>query len=180
MKKKHGLMTKELKKKLRKSRNDNEILEQLAAASNELDDEDLFLVTGGAQYDSLDAKTLGGNVDVNSQALNDILNKFNFNNNSNDNGTNAYFTDGNQTDNNSTQVNLIDPNLNEYSFGGIVKGNDAPDNSNNGDAHIPIDALANKNAEISIDAGDGFDVNTLFGDVYKHKIEYAAGKFKMN
>ena len=48
MKKKHGLMTKELKKKLRKSRNDNEILENLAAASNELDDDDLFLVTGGA------------------------------------------------------------------------------------------------------------------------------------
>jgi hypothetical protein len=51
MKKKRGLMTKELKKKLRKSRNDNEILEHLAAASNELDDEDLFLVTGGAQYE---------------------------------------------------------------------------------------------------------------------------------
>ncbi len=176
MKKKHGLMTKELRKKLRKSRNDNEILEQLAAASNELDDEDLFLVTGGAQYDSLDAKTLGGNVDVNSQALHDILNTFNFNNNSNDNGTNAYFTDGNQTDNNSTQVNPIDPNLNEGSFGGIVIGGIV----NGNDAHIPIDALANKNAQISIDAGDGFDVNTLFGDKYKHDINFVDGKITLN
>ncbi len=52
MKKKHGLVSKELKKKLRTSRNDYEILEHLAAASNELDDDDLFLVTGGDGYHS--------------------------------------------------------------------------------------------------------------------------------
>ena len=57
MKKKRGLLTKELKKKLRKSRNDSEILANLAAASNELDDDDLFLVSGGTDYDDGPPKT---------------------------------------------------------------------------------------------------------------------------
>ena len=75
MKKKHGLMTKELKKKLRKSRNDNEILATLAAASNELDDDDLFLVTGGgAQYQTIEeAANAISNSDLVQQTQDSVL-----------------------------------------------------------------------------------------------------------
>ncbi len=36
-----------------------------------------------------------------------------------------------------------------------------------------------QNAEISVDAGDGFDLLRLFGQSIKHKFEYKDGKFHM-
>lgn len=53
-------------------------------------------------------------------------------------------------------------------------------NSGLGDDEFQLDEAAQKNAEISVDAGDGFDLLTLFGNAVKHSFSFQNGKFHMS
>ncbi len=177
-KKKHGLLTNFLRNKLKKSRDDNEMLSSLAIANKALDEDDLFIVTGGAQYDASTAKELSDiqRQDIGIDSINSILSQFNFNNNTNDGQSNmndpaTYLSNDNNNDTNSV------PLIHQGSFDNSIQPhvNDNNDNLN----VINIRDLT-KDSQISIDAGDGFDVNTLFGPQYKHEINFEDGKIKLH
>ena len=71
---KHGLLTNALRKAMKKSRNDDEMLANLAIASKALDDDDLFIVTGGAQYEANESalKDLAGDAGLSAEVQNAI------------------------------------------------------------------------------------------------------------
>lgn len=64
-----------------------------------------------------------------------------------------------------------------FTFNGNVKG---LFKSGLGDDDFQLNEEAQKNAEISVDAGDGFDVMTLFGASIKHSFSFSNGKFHMS
>lgn len=247
--KKHGLLTKNLRKKLMKSSDDREMLRTLAAASKELDDEDLFLVTGGAQYEASqdglfkDISELSGNSNI-SKATQDAIAKLMDSNapftvlgGNNDAVTNseaivtsksgnldqaqpAVFDNANlvvdqgdhgveNPDLNHTDFNQHD-SIDNVSSDQLIDGINNSDNNsisldrgdsvNTGDGNEPfqlmnnvhglfdsgignnglvLDDVANKNAEISVDAGDGFDLMKLFGTNIKHSFSFRDGDFRM-
>lgn len=237
--KKRGLLTGFLRKMLNKSRNDDETLASLAIASKELDDDDLFFVAGGAQYEATDSalkNLIGiesglseqtqaaimsllnespvsttenlGDASVNTTDNVLVLQDTNFSDATFTKVETAVFDEGA-----SGQVNLTsDKNItteivnsdglavntgngdntvtidggqasvntgageDQFFFKGDVKGEFT---SGNGDDGFALDPDAQKNAEISVDAGDGFDLMRLFGDAIKHRFEFSGGKFDM-
>ena len=51
-------------------------------------------------------------------------------------------------------------------------------NSNEGDDEFVLDQDS-QHAEISVDAGDGFDLMRLIGQAIRHQFEFSGGKFHM-
>ena len=228
-KKKKGLLTKAMKAKLRNSRDDREILENLAVASKELDADDLYLITGGAQYEAQPdiqrtLHDLGGNVsEAAKDAISALLNNdspvqavIDGNGQDHQGGTFAKIENGNvaifSEDGNGITVmdgnldinhdgnfdinHVVNPdinhdgNLDENLVGvdaKLVTGEDGniagviPGQFHTGDGGLTLDMdqAAQRNAEISVDAGDGFDVMTLFGNPMKHSFSFQDGKFQM-
>ena len=52
-------------------------------------------------------------------------------------------------------------------------------NSGGGDDEFVLDTDAQNNAEVSVDAGDGFDLMRLIGKAIQHQFEFSGGKFHM-
>lgn len=241
MKKKKGLITKELKEKLKNSRNDRELLENLAIASKELDADDLLMISGGAQYEASDEqlKALIGNdsgLTEQTQAAIEALLNGGANvaaTESQDTGTNdaaaslvnqksgtdftdatftkvetAVFDEGtsgavNLTGNDGITTELVNPGglqLNMDSGDNEVKidggqasvitgdGNDVFNftgdfkgqlESGGGDDTFVLDQDTQTEAQISVDAGDGFDLMRLLGKAIEHQFEFNGGKFHM-
>ena len=232
--KKHGLLTNAMRKAMKKSRNDDEMLANLAIASKALDDDDLFIVTGGAQYEanesalssfakesviSQDTKDAMQNLlndvgpspisfissDANTNSSNasvlqsdnvhpavsqkdepGVFNQQNINIDINlvgiDNVNNLQIPSQNQGNEiqavNGSQVSVDTGGGDDlFKFSNDIKGQL---NSGKGDDTFILDQAAQEKAEISVDAGDGFDVMEFFGQSKKHSFSFKNGKFHMN
>lgn len=64
-----------------------------------------------------------------------------------------------------------------FNFSGRITGQF---NTGDGNDLFNLDSVAQESAEISVDAGDGFDLMTLFGASIKHTFSFTAGKFHMS
>ena len=239
--KKRGLLTGFLRKMLNKSRNDDETLASLAIASKELDDDDLFFVAGGAQYEATDSalkELIGINSGLSEQTQAAIMSLLNespvsttenlgdASGNTTDNvlvlqDTNfsdatytkvetAVFDEGasgkvNLTSDKNITTEIVNPgglavNTGDGDNTVTIDGGQASVNtgagddpfsslkgdvkgvfkSGIGDDGFALDQDAQKNAEISVDAGDGFDLMRLFGNDIKHRFDFSGGKFHMS
>ena len=241
--KKRGLLTNALRKAMKKSRNDNELLASLATASKELDDEDLFLVAGGAQYEASKEQLqdlLGDNSGLTAATQSAIMALINdggavavadasssgsdstavglvsqkggteFTDATYTNVQTAVFDEGaagkeNLTsdenitteignvhglavnrgnDNNAVMIEDGQASVNTgdgadlFNLRGEIKG-EFTNGNGNGDDEFMLDETAQKNAEISIDAGEGFDLLTLLGNFVKHQFSFKDGQFHM-
>ncbi len=65
----------------------------------------------------------------------------------------------------------------EFRVEGPVKGEIK---TGSGNLDLTLDQTAQEQAEISVDAGDGFDLLRLFGDSIKHSFQFNGGKFQMH
>ena len=97
-------------------------------------------------------------------------------------GTNVSVETG-DGDNNITMTDATNASVktgdgdDTISVNGAVSGNIQ---SGSGDLTLVMDQSAQENAQISVDAGDGFDLLQLFGNVVKHTFEFVNGRFHMH